>query len=161
MSIEASAFLTFGVGSLLALTYYWNLYFLFTFLVPSLLPSHFSIGILLALHALHVPLKSLLSLNFSFEICNFSFQFLLKPLVFSTFLLESLSSLHVLWKSLLALSSLCYWNSYFFLTFPSSGHLDRHYEASSNLLIALPDSAAPQRATPPWAHHRTASSNLQ
>ena len=90
--------------------FYWNLYYLFTLLLKSLLSLDFSIGTSTFSTSL---LKPLLSLYLSIEMSTFSWHFFknLLSLDFSTFSLLFYWNFHFLFTSLLF-----YWNLYFLFT---------------------------------------------
>ena len=108
--------------------FYWNLYFLFTFLLISLLSLYFSIYFSIEISTFSLlffwnlyflftfVLKSLLSLNFSIEISTFSLLFDWNLYFLFTFLLKSLLSLNFSIE-ISTFSLLFDWNLYFLSTF--------------------------------------------
>ena len=111
-SIEISTFSFFSIEtSTFLLFFYWSLYFLFTFLLKSLISLYISISTFSLLFYWDLYflviflLKPLFSLYFSIAISNFALRFYLYFLF--TFLLKPLLSFYF-----------SYWNLYFLFTFP-------------------------------------------
>ena len=134
---------SFGIPHF-SLLFYWNLYFLFTFLLKSLLSLYFSIEIsafsLLFDWNLYflftLLLKSLLSLYFSIEISTFSLLFYWNLYFLFTFLLKSLLSLYFSVK-ISTFSLLFYWNLYFLFPFLLKSLLSLYFSIEASTFSLL------------------------